>query len=267
MANSVTVWRVHDGTDKSNGNATGGQFPSNKRLYPRFLIPQDGLSFIELEDGKRASISDISYGGISAQFDDDKFFRQVADALYSQKPIHLKLEMFAKSVSCNMVPVFRDNNSLGLCFRHDSSEELVFLKNIISTLQIGVDLAQQTPIHALVGNSFEYDAINETSLIGEVAIDDSVGSEMNARVIYRDGNIHYSVTTDRGHLSTAQTIGMGAVLTPLTPTTRLDKRILRGALMLLAGSLSIAEQPALEELYDHFAKALLGNRQRMDIAG
>jgi hypothetical protein len=258
MNQATLIWQLYD-SDAIPSDSE--QINVNRRLYPRFFLPEDGQYTIKLEGGHTGVIKDISYGGISVTFSNDKFFASIADLLYGQLPVTVELTVLGKSVQCNMIAVFREGNNVGLCFRHDSSEELVFLKNIINSLSIGTDLGALPMVHPRSTNTAVHSGENlDSQLMGEVCLERNISGGLNVHVTFKDGNIHYSVHFDHGNYTTLQTIGMGGVLAPLTPTVRVDKRIIRGATFLLAGLLVQTGDAEVKEAYQQFCQQALGQK-------
>jgi hypothetical protein len=247
MSHSSKIWRL---LESDFAAAEQPQKLQNRRIYPRFDLPQ-GHDFVLQCGEARGRITDISYGGISVEFEDTSFLNELGLRMSQRKFTPAKLEAIGKSVRCSLLPVFRENNSIGFCFRHDSSDELIFLKNLVECISLGYEIGLMPEIHAsrndqlaLVGEEID------ESIVGEISVQLSDASDiLECSIVFKEGNIHYCARNLHGAWSTSQTIGMGGIIAPLSPTSRLDRRIMRSSALVISGLYQQCQVPEIQALY------------------
>jgi hypothetical protein len=134
-----------DGAADKNGGLAGQLATLNKdgRLHARYMIETDAAARVELDGGLVGVVRDISYGGVAVRFEAGSQLLPT-----TLPPVAIaKMHLLDRSVDCKLGLVrsmAQGSQALlaGFTIAHETTETLVFLRELIEPLRRGVSLAE-----------------------------------------------------------------------------------------------------------------------------
>lgn len=227
------------------------------RVHARYLIHGEGVARLSLDLGLEGVVHDVSYGGMAVRFGES----QKVD-FPAQLPANCKatLSVLDRSVRCSLQPVRHVPQNgkalfVGFAMQHESSETLIFMRELIEPLRCGKSLValDRTMRHE------RYQSEDWSCLRGDGPTDMLIRTRPDATLAealltfrfaesycelsYKDGVLRTgrSVSAHRSSV----TLGSG-----MASTDSMDKAILQHAVFILLGAPTTCRQqvrPVLEE--------------------
>lgn len=212
------------------------------RLHARYVIEALGIATLKLHDeGIVGAVKDISYGGMAVRFSSE------GAPLPEKMPqsVHGTFTLLDQSIACRMQPVrlMHQNAKVlfaGFSMLHDTSDTLIFLRELIEPLRCGKTLVNLAPEM----RQDKYKGLEWITLRGDGPTDLLLkskpdGSLDEALLTFRLHEAYCEVSYKNGKLKTGRMLdrpgdsgamGMGA---RMASTADLEKFILRTAIYIL----------------------------------
>jgi len=210
------------------------------RLHARYVLQGEGIAAIEV-DGMQGVVKDISYGGMAVRFQSDKGnLPTTLPATVSGRFTLLDQQIAVKLTPVRLVLQNPKVLYAGLMMQHESSDTLVFLRELIEPLRCGKTLAE---LPAAVRHE-RYKGSEWTCLRGEGPIDlilkTSANGELEeALLTFRIAQQYCEITYKNGRLSTGRMVdrtGDGGKMqmgSQMAATSEVEKPLLRHAVYIL----------------------------------
>lgn len=211
------IWKKLKGVEND-------ELPENRRFH-RVNVDESALMEVELPDGSKIRVRDISFGGMS-----------LPRGQVAEEDLSVLLRVLDLSYRCKLAPTHNSGEALGFSFADQAV--LFFLQPIMDALHQGASLR---PIDATVLK-------NETQkryahvLRGEgptdILIESTSKPEQNCLLTLRKDKAYRQVTWRDGKVSTGRMLDERGVTPRMVEDKVLDAQTLKQAILILAGGLS-----------------------------
>lgn len=209
------------------------------RLHERFAVHGDGIAVLELENGIRGAIRDVSYGGMAVAFPPD-----VELPPQTPEPNQVKLLILDRVCVCRAVMVRLLPKAhgiyVGVSLRHDSADSLIFLRDLIEPLRCGKSLTLvPTALRQERYRSAEWHVARGDGPTDLLLKAPNKGSIEDALMTFRSGDTYQELSMRDGQIKTGKTISKSdspqLLGSQMGSTSSIDRKVLHQALCILLG--------------------------------
>jgi len=205
------------------------------RVHMRYQIPKPlELATLSMEN-KNHTIKDISYGGLQVDSGSE------GTEPLSREGIFATLNLLFEQRTVRLQPIYQRQNCLGLSFIHETSETLIFLRDVLEFIRIGKTFV--APPKGALKPSPPADR-KQLRLLGEgncfLTVEESEpesalalvhmgfkSSGVSQEILLRDGQIQTAIQTKSGTALDLEAC--------IAPTRSVDMRMVRQALAISIG--------------------------------
>jgi len=248
------------------------QSDEDHRAHQRHTLADKKLCFLAFEGGLKGTIRNLSYSGISVEFEQGDM-KQVTKQFNDSKKVEdsqtweARLCMGYEFTRTKVALVRRIGRHVAFEFIHDLAETLIFLREVLEPMRIGSTL---TPYYGFDSNQWKDrrftlkgDALSELNFMI-----DEIGNLLFSRLTYSSQGYIYEVTFQEQKIETGvAVINFGSAATQ-SHSSVLDVRLLRQSVFLLFGLQNEAITEQKHQLATEIIKVLSQNvdKSRQDPA-